>query len=260
MGILNVTPDSFYDGGKHVEIESLIEHSAKMLTQGADFLDIGGASSRPGSKEISANEELTRIIPVIEGIREKHRDVIISVDTFRSKVAHEAIMAGADMINDISAGELDKNMLKTAADLKVPYVMMHMQGRPDTMQARPEYDDVLIDVTQYLSERLNAAKESGITDIIIDPGFGFGKRLHHNYRLLDRLDHLQLLGRPILIGLSRKSMIQNVLDVDAEDALNGTTALNMAALDRGANILRVHDVKEAVECVKLHCALKGLNG
>ncbi|NND93588.1 MAG: dihydropteroate synthase [Flavobacteriales bacterium] len=260
MGIVNITPDSFYDGGQFAELDKAIEYSQKSLNEGADILDIGGASSRPGSKGISLGEEADRIIPLIETLRERNSEVIISVDTYRSEIAKLAINAGADIINDISAGELDDRMISTVAELKVPYIIMHMQGRPETMQVNPEYEDIVLEVTNYLSQRLARCTEAGITDVILDPGFGFGKSVIHNYRLLEHLEHLQLFGRPILVGLSRKSMIQKVLNVDADNALNGTSALHMIALERGAAILRAHDVKEAVECVKLFKKLKSSHG
>ncbi len=256
MGILNVTPDSFYDGGKHKDEKAILKAVEKMLKDGATFIDIGAYSSRPGADEVNENEELKRLIPVIALLVKHFTDINISVDTFRSKVAEEGINAGAALINDISAGKLDPQMLKTIARLRVPYIMMHMRGNPKNMQEFTAYKNVVQEVLLYFSERVESARKLGIHDIIIDPGFGFAKKIEQNYELLRKLNLFQTLNLPVLAGLSRKSMIYKVLKSDADHALNGTTALNMIALSQGANILRVHDVKEAIECVTL---FKNLN-
>ncbi|PCJ66582.1 MAG: dihydropteroate synthase [Bacteroidetes bacterium] len=250
MGILNVTPDSFSDGGKYTDLDSAIMQAEKMVKEGVNILDVGGYSSRPGADEVSVEEELERVVPVIEKLHDVC-DLPISIDTFRSKVARAAVDAGANIVNDISAGEDDELMITTVAELKVPYIAMHKQGVPLTMQDNPEYDNVLKNVFEYLLAKKEECLNAGIVDLIIDPGFGFGKTIEHNYELLRNLNHFQLLGIPILVGLSRKSMIYKVLDSSAEEALNGTSFLHAYALQGGASILRVHDVKEAVECVKL---------
>jgi len=251
MGILNLTPDSFYDGGKNGSIELSINNVKKMLLDGADIIDVGAYSSRPGANHISEQEELDRLIPVLKEIHSQFPDTKISVDTFRSNVAREAVKNGAVIINDISGGDLDTGMWKTVAELKVPYVLMHMQGNPKNMQNNPTYVNVLDDVILALSSKVNKMTQLGIHDIIIDPGFGFGKTLEQNYEILARLNEFQMLGHPMLVGVSRKSMIYNLLDTDAENALNGTTALHMLALERGAKFLRVHDIKEAKEVVAI---------
>lgn len=252
MGILNVTPDSFYDGG-NLETESqLIEQASNMIQSGATILDIGGYSSKPGAKEVSVEEELNRVVPAIQLISSKFPEVILSVDTFRSEVARAAVNAGAALINDISAGDLDSNMFMTVKELQVPYCLMHMQGTPQTMQTKPEYDKVVTEVFYSLAKKVEELKKMGVNDLLIDPGFGFGKTIEHNYELLQNLPHLKLLNLPILVGLSRKSMIYKVLNCTPDEALNGTTALQSFALLRGANILRVHDVKEAQETIYLY--------
>ncbi|WP_289063262.1 dihydropteroate synthase [uncultured Zobellia sp.] len=251
MGILNCTPDSFYDGGKYRDNDSILKQTEKMLNDGATFIDVGGYSSRPGAEHVTEEEELKRMLPLTELLLKHFPDIILSIDTFRSKVAAACLDAGAAMINDISAGKLDDQMLPTVAKHRVPYIMMHMKGTPQTMQQQTTYNDLLVDIISYFSERINAAKALGIVDIVIDPGFGFAKTLKQNYEVLQKLGLFKNLEHPLLIGLSRKSMIYKVLKTDAKNALNGTTALNMAAIMNGANILRVHDVKEAYECVKL---------
>jgi len=252
MGILNVTPDSFYDGG-NLETESqLIEQAFNMIQSGATILDIGGYSSKPGAKEVSVEEELNRVVPAIQLISSKFPEVILSIDTFRSEVARAAVNAGAALINDISAGDLDSNMFMTVKELQVPYCLMHMQGTPQTMQTKPKYNKVVTEVFYSLAKKVEELKKMGINDLLIDPGFGFGKTIEHNYELLQNLPHLKLLNLPILVGLSRKSMIYKVLNCTPSEALNGTTALQSFALLGGANILRVHDVKEAQETIYLY--------
>lgn len=256
MGILNVTPDSFFDGGKNNEAQNALNQVEKMLNQGADFIDVGGISTRPGSAEVSENEELNRVIPIVELILKEFPEVQISVDTYRSKVARESIQAGAAIINDISAGNMDENLLKTVAEMKVPYILMHMQGTPKTMQQNPIYENVLIEVNLFFSEKINELKRLGINDIILDPGFGFGKTVEHNYELMKNLDLIGFDEFPLLVGVSRKSMITRLLDLKPSEALNGTSLLNFYSLQKGAKILRVHDVKEAKEAVKIWETLK----
>lgn len=251
MGILNLTPDSFFDGGVHSSDELIELQVAKMIDEGATFIDVGAYSSRPGADAISEDEELRRIVPVIETLINKFPDLLISIDTFRSKVASECIAAGASMINDISAGHLDPDMMETIARHQVPFIMMHMKGTPQNMQQHTQYDDLIKDINFYFSERINKARSLQIKDIIIDPGFGFAKTLKQNYELLNHLDLLQFHDCPMLIGLSRKSMVYQPLGTSASEALNGTTALHAVGLMKGASMLRVHDVKEAVECVQL---------
>ncbi len=255
MGILNVTPDSFFDGGKYKDEKKVVSQVEKMLNEGATFIDVGAQSSRPGAKLISEKEELERILPIVDLLTDEFPEIILSIDTFRSKVATKCIKAGAVLINDISAGHMDRAMLPTIAQLKVPIILMHMRGKPETMQQQTGYNNLIYDILYYFSERIAKARSLGIHDIIIDPGFGFSKTLEQNYELLQKLDLLGNLRLPLLTGLSRKSMIYKTLDVDAKQALNGTTALNMYALQKGASILRVHDVKEAMECIKLSTAL-----
>ena len=255
MGILNITPDSFYDGGSYKDSETILQQVDKMLNEGATFIDIGAYSSRPGSDFVSEDEELQRLIPVVELILEHYPDALLSIDTFRSNIAIQAIEKGAALINDISAGHLDDNMLQTIAALKVPYVMMHMRGTSQTMQSLTDYEDLLKEILFYFSERIEKTKSLGIIDVICDPGFGFAKTLEQNYELLNRLELFKTFELPILAGLSRKSMIYKLLDSTPQQALNGTTALNMVALQKGASILRVHDVKEAMECIQLNTQL-----
>lgn len=256
MGILNVTPDSFYDGGHYKNDTQLLHQVETILNEGATFVDVGGYSTRPGADDVSVEEELNRILPVIQLILKHFPETLISIDTFRSEVAKSAVEAGAVIVNDISAGHLDQDMLPTVGKLSVPYIMMHLKGTPKTMQQHTDYDDVIKDILSYFAERIHAAHAVQIKDIIIDPGFGFAKTLEQNYILLNRLELLKIADKPILAGISRKSMIYKSINSSAAEALNGTTALNMIALERGASILRVHDVKEAMECVALYKQLK----
>lgn len=251
MGILNITPDSFYDGGQYKNEKDMLLHVEKMLNEGAKFIDVGAYSSRPNADHVSEDEELKRILPIVNSILKEFPETLLSIDTFRSNVAKACIEAGASMINDISAGKLDDNMLQTVADLHVPYIMMHMRGTPKTMQQQTQYDDLLKDILFYFSKQIVAAKALGIVDIIIDPGFGFAKTLEQNFELLNKLDLFKMIEKPLLVGVSRKSMIYKTLQTSAKEALNGTSVLNTVALQKGASILRVHDVKEAVECIKL---------
>ena len=256
MGVLNLTPDSFYDGGSYNNKDRALAQTEKMLLEGATFIDIGGASSKPGSVEISTDVELARVLPVIEEIHKTFPETIISIDTYRSDVAKLAVAAGAAMVNDISGGNLDAKMLKTVGALGVPYVAMHMQGTPQNMQDKPSYDNILTDIRSFFAAKIDAAHKAGVHDIIIDPGFGFGKTLKHNYSLLKNLSSIKMNGIPMLIGVSRKSMIYKLLQTEVTDALNGTTVLNTVALQQGAQILRVHDVKEAHQAVQLIEKLK----
>lgn len=251
MGILNVTPDSFYDGGNLSNEDKIIAKADQMLKEGATILDIGGYSSKPGAEEVSEKEEIERVVPAIKQIISQFPDSIISIDTFRSAVAREAVNAGASIINDISAGDLDTDMFATVRELQVPYCIMHMQGNPKTMQENPTYENVVTEVFFSLSKKVELLRKMGVNDILIDPGFGFGKTIEHNYEILNNLNHFSLMNLPILVGVSRKSMIYKVLQNTPTEALNGTTALNSFALTKGANILRVHDVKEAQETIYL---------
>ncbi|TVZ57550.1 dihydropteroate synthase [Flavobacteriaceae bacterium MAR_2010_105] len=251
MGILNLTPDSFYDGGRYKNDKDFLSQTEKMLNEGATFIDLGAYSSRPNATHISETEELQRLLPVIELLMDNFPEALLSVDTFRSQVARKGIHAGACMINDISAGKLDKNMLPTIASLKVPYVMMHMKGTPQTMQNQTQYTDMMKEILFYFSERITKARALGIIDVIADPGFGFSKTIAQNFELLNNLDRLKMLELPILVGLSRKSLVYKTLNTSSNEALNGTTVLNTIALQKGAHILRVHDVKEAVESIRL---------
>lgn len=256
MGILNATPDSFH-GASRVDVDGALRLAERMLTEGAALLDIGGASSRPGSAEVDAAEELRRVVPVITAVHARFPEALISVDTWRAAVAREAVAAGAGMVNDIGAGMLDPEMLPTVAALHVPYIAMHMQGTPATMQQAPRYGDVAAEVTHFLSERLHACHAAGIADVLVDPGFGFGKTTDHNYTLLRELPRIVALGAPVLVGVSRKRMINEVLGTTPAEALNGTTVLNTIALLNGAAVLRVHDVLEAVQCLRLVQAYRG---
>lgn len=252
MGILNNTPDSFYDGGKYSDsLESVLAQAAKHVEEGASFLDIGGYSTRPGADEISETEELDRVLPVIEALKKNFPDTIISIDTFRASVARQAVKAGAQMVNDISGGDDDPDMFATITELRIPYILMHKKGSPKTMQVDPQYEDVVTEVIEHLSSRLHTLRELGVNDVIIDPGFGFGKTLEHNYRLLHNLRLFRMLGQPVLAGVSRKGMIHRLLKNTPEDALNGTTAAHVLALLQGVSLLRVHDVKEAMEAIKI---------
>ena len=256
MGVLNLTPDSFYDGGSYNNKDRALAQTEKMLLEGATFIDIGGASSKPGSVEISTDEELARVLPVIEEIHKTFPETSISIDTYRSDVAKLAVAAGAAVVNDISGGNLDAKMLKTVGALGVPYIAMHMQGTPQNMQDKPSYDNILTDIRSFFAAKIDAAHKAGIHDVIIDPGFGFGKTLEHNYSLLKNLSSIKMNGIPLLIGVSRKSMIYKLLQAEVTEALNGTTVLNTVALQQGAQILRVHDVKEAHQAVQLIEKLK----
>jgi dihydropteroate synthase len=257
MGILNLTPDSFYDGGLFNNTDRALAQTEKMLQEGATFIDVGGASSKPGAVEISIDEELSRVLPIIEEIHKRFPEAIISIDTYRSIVAKQAVATGAAIVNDISGGNLDAKMLGTVGALwGVPYIAMHMQGKPQNMQDNPSYDNVMVEMRSFFAAKIDEANKAGIHDIIIDPGFGFGKTLDHNYSLLKNLSSIKMDSIPMLIGVSRKSMIHKLLKIEAADALNGTTVLNAIALQQGAQILRVHDVKEAQQAVHLIEKLK----
>jgi dihydropteroate synthase len=256
MGILNVTPNSFYDGGKHMEEKVIMKQVEKMLSEGAAFIDVGGYSSKPNAEEVSEEQELQRILPVVQNIIKEFPNTVISIDTFRSNVAQAAVENGAAIINDISAGNLDGNMMKTVAQLQVPYIMMHMKGTPQAMQSLAHYENIVKEMLFYFSEKIEQARSFGINDLILDPGFGFAKTVEQNFEVLSKLELFQMTELPILAGLSRKSMIYKTLNTSAEFALNGTTSLNTISLLKGAKILRVHDVKEAVECVQLYNQLQ----
>ena len=257
MGIINVTPDSFFSGSRVVLEEEIIKTAARMIEEGADIIDIGGYSSRPGAAEITQEEERTRVITALKAISREFPEAVISIDTFRSGIAAEAVLEyGAGMINDISGGEADAKMFHVVSKLQVPYIMMHMQGVPGTMQDNPVYDDVVADILRWFGERIVTLQSMGVNDIILDPGFGFGKTAVHNFELLRNLSDFSITGLPVLVGVSRKSMIWKTLGITPDEALNGTTVLNTAALLNGADILRVHDVKEAVQAVKLTEKLK----
>lgn len=251
MGILNLTPDSFYDGGWYQTEKSILEKVEKMLLDGATFIDVGAYSSRPNASHISEEEELKRLIPIIDILLKNFPEVLLSIDTFRSKVAQQSIASGACMINDISAGEMDNNMFETIAKLQVPYVIMHMKETPQTMQQNPIYENILTEIMHFFSEKIHRLRKLGVNDLIIDVGFGFGKTLKHNYQLLQHLEYFKHLNLPILTGISRKSMLYKPLNATANEALNATTVANTIALLKGTSILRVHDVKEAVETVKI---------
>lgn len=257
MGIINVTPDSFFSGSRAESEGEIIEKAGMMLEEGADFLDIGGWSSRPGAGEITPEEEMKRVINAVRVVSSEFPEAVISVDTYRSEIAERAILEyGAAMINDIAGGEADRLMFQTVARLQVPYIMMHMQGKPDTMQENPFYEDVTAEIIRWFGERIVKLHSMGVNDIIIDPGFGFGKNIRHNFELLKHLGDFSITGLPLLAGVSRKSMIWKTLGITPEEALNGTTVLNTVALLAGADILRVHDVKEAVQAVKLVNSMK----
>ncbi len=258
MGILNTTPDSFFDGGKFTEENTILERVRQLVTDGAEIIDIGGASSRSGATLVTESEEEARLIPTVELIAKAFPKLIISVDTWRSALAEKAIQKGAHIINDISAGQFDENMFDTVARIQVPYIMMHLQGDVQSMHQKFEYSNLLVDVIQFFQERISGLRKMGLKDIIIDPGFGFSKALADNFLLLKNLNALQILDVPLLIGISRKSMINKTLNISAADSLNGTTVLNTVGLMGGANILRVHDPKEATECIKLFQALARL--
>lgn len=257
MGILNITPDSFYKGSRFGGEKEILSAAERMLEEGADFIDIGGYSSRPGAKDISLEEEKSRVLGAVRFVSKKFPQAIISVDTFRAEVAREAICdCGAHMVNDISGGDSDPKMTELIAELNVPYIIMHMQGTPASMQNNPVYEDVVSEILMWFGKKTVYLRSAGVKDIIIDPGFGFGKNSDHNFILLRRLNELSIAGLPVLVGLSRKSMIWKTLNISPEESLNGTSSLNALALMKGADILRVHDVKEAVETVKLICKVK----
>lgn len=251
MGILNVTPDSFYDGGKFTEERLILENVEKLVSEGAGIIDVGGASSRPGAEFISEETEFQRVIPAIRLIRKYFPEMVVSIDTWRSNIARVAVEEGAGIINDISGGELDPDMFATAGKCRVPYILMHMKGTPKDMQDQPSYTDVTLEVMQYFTRKMNELRKAGVKDILLDPGFGFGKTNEHNYTLLKNLPLFHRLEVPVVCGLSRKSMINKVLKIKAEQALNGTTVLNTIAGLHGAHIFRVHDAREARECLDL---------
>ncbi|HTB32219.1 MAG TPA: dihydropteroate synthase [Bacteroidia bacterium] len=251
MGIVNITPDSFYDGGRYISQGDAIEHAEQIIAEGADIIDLGAASTRPGAEDVGAEEELKRLLPVLDHLVKYHSNVPVSIDTFHSRVAIKTVERGASIINDISGGALDKEMYATLGKLKVPYILMHIQGTPKTMQIEPHYKNVVEEVYAYFSIRIKELRNAGVEQIIIDPGFGFGKNVEHNFSLLRHLNSFKSLGLPIMAGLSRKSMINKVLKTKPENALTGTIALNTIALLYGANILRVHDVKEAKQVIQL---------
>lgn len=257
MGILNITPDSFYAGSRNERPEDWLRAAEKMISEGVDILDIGGQSTRPGSERIPAEEELRRVIPVVEELHQMYPETILSIDTYHSKVALRSVAVGASIVNDISGGEMDPEMIPVVAGLGVPYICMHMQGKPETMQLNPVYEDVVLELLDYFIRKKAACKTAGIHDMIIDPGFGFGKSIEHSFELLKKLSVLKSLELPILAGLSRKSTIWKTLGIQPSDALNGTTVMNTIALLHGADILRVHDVKEAKEAITLVQAMKG---
>lgn len=253
MGILNVNPDSFYDGGNYQSDKAVLKQTEKMLKEGAHFIDVGGASSKPNAPVVTPEEESRRVVGVVESIVKEFPEVVVSIDTFHATVAQQAIDAGAAMVNDVSAGKLDAEMLKTVGLAKVPYVMMHMKGNPQNMQSQTQYNDLPKEIVYFFSERISEAKKHGINDLILDVGFGFSKNINQNFELLKNLGTIgSVLKLPVLAGISRKSMIYKTLEIDPSEALNGTTALHMVALQNGAKILRVHDVKQARECIALH--------
>jgi len=256
MGILNVTPDSFYDGGRFQTDASILEHAEKMISEGADIIDVGGYSSRPGAAEIPETEEKDRVVKAISAIAKHFPGTIISVDTFRSTVAEAAVEAGALMVNDVAGGNLDPQMFQTVARLNVPYILMHMRGNPQTMSSLTQYANLMKEMLDYFHEKIHSLRQFEIKDIIVDPGFGFSKTAEQNFSILQNLEKFSILGKPLLVGLSRKSMVWKTLGVQASEALNGTTSLNTMALLKGANILRVHDVREAREVIKLFTSLQ----
>ncbi len=247
MGILNITPNSFYDGGKYKSDAAFLKHAEEMIAQGADFIDVGAYSSKPSAEFVSEQEEIQRIVPIVAMLQKEFPTTHLSIDTFRAAVAKATVEAGAAIVNDIAAGHLDEAMLETVGQLQVPYIMMHMRGTPQTMQSLTAYSDLVKEVKLYFAERVAKAREHKINDIILDPGFGFAKTLEQNYELMGKMELLSSFDLPLLVGISRKSMIYKLLDITAQEALNGTTVLNTIALQKGANILRVHDVKEAVQ-------------
>lgn len=260
MGVLNVTPDSFFDGGRYNSDNAILTQVAKMVDEGTDIIDVGGYSSRPGAENVPQQEELNRVIHAISLIIKRFPDVYISVDSFRSEVAYAAVQEGACIINDISSGELDPDMFSTVARLNVPYVAMHMRGNPLNMNQYTHYDNLIKEIADFFHQKVEALHKHGVKDVIIDPGFGFSKTVEQNFELLNRLDYFGILGKPVMAGLSRKSMIWKTLAINPDDAMNGTTSVNTIALLKGASILRVHDVRPAVEAVKLVMALKSHAG
>lgn len=256
MGILNITPDSFFSGSRVPDVNNLLTRAEKMLAEGADFLDVGGYSSRPGAAHITETEELQRVVPAVEALVREFPEAFISIDTFRAPVARAALQAGAALVNDISAGRLDPTMRATVAHHQVPFIAMHMRGTPQDMQQQAHYENLLFELVDYFQRTVTECYQAGIKDVIVDPGFGFAKTVAHNFELLANLERLHVLDMPILVGVSRKSMIWRTLDTDAAGALNGTTALHMVALQQGADILRVHEVKEATEAVTLFQQIK----
>lgn len=259
MGIINTTPDSFYEPSRRQSIDGLLKQAEQMINDGAAILDVGGQSTRPGSELVGEEEELKRVVPAIEAILKHFPGLFVSIDTYYSRVAQESVTAGASIINDISAGSIDMNMISVAAGLQVPYILMHMQGTPQTMQRSPHYENVTREVLDFFIAKTEELKKAGIKDIIIDPGFGFGKTIAHNFELLRNLDLFKMLNRPLLVGISRKSTIYKTLDITVDQALNGTTVLNTIGLMNGASIIRVHDVKEASEAIKLVMAVQEEN-
>ena len=251
MGILNVTPDSFYDGGFYDNQKKVIDQVEKMINDGASIIDIGGYSSRPGADNISPDVELARVLPIVKLIKERFSKILISIDTFRSEVAKQCVENGADIINDISGGSLDSKMFETVAKLNVPYIIMHMRGNPSNMMDKTNYENIIDEMENYFSKKIELAKSFGINDIIIDPGFGFAKTTKQNFDILKNLTYLKKLDKPLLVGVSRKSMIYKTLNLSPIDSLNGSTVLHTILLLKGANIIRVHDVKEASECIRL---------
>lgn len=258
MGILNITPDSFYDGGRYNSTGSAVQRAMQMVADGADILDIGGMSTRPGAKTISIEEELDRVLPVLSAVREALPKVLLSIDTVHGAVARAAVRAGAHLINDVSAGSLDPDIMQAAADTGAPYILMHMQGTPENMQAAPTYQDVAMEVMQFLVEKARQLRNMGVGDIIVDPGFGFGKTLEHNYTLLKKFEALHTIGLPLMAGVSRKSMVCRLLQLKPEQALNGSTVLHTMLLQKGVHVLRVHDVREAAEAIAIVEAAGGI--
>jgi len=255
MGIINTTPDSFYSGSRVGGIDAVLQKTEQMINDGADIIDIGGQSTRPNSKRITVNEESERVIPFVEAVHKNFPQTIISIDSFYAMVVKNAVAAGASIVNDVSAGTIDENLVPTVASLKVPYVLMHMKGDPQTMQQNPAYNNVVLDVFDFLNQKIDQLHSAGIVDIIVDPGFGFGKTIKHNFELLNGLNFFRQLSKPVLVGMSRKATVYKTLGVNSEEALNGTTVLNAIALLNGASILRVHDVKEAKQAIQLVQAL-----
>lgn len=256
MGILNVTPDSFYDGGFYDNQKKVIDQVEKMINDGASIIDIGGYSSRPGADNISPDVELARVLPIVKLIKERFSKILISIDTFRSEVAKQCVENGADIINDISGGSLDSKMFETVAKLNVPFIIMHMRGNPSNMMDKTDYENIIEEMENYFSKKIELAKSFGVNDIIIDPGFGFAKTTKQNFDILKNLTYLKKLDKPLLVGVSRKSMIYKTLNLSPIDSLNGSTVLHTISLMKGANIIRVHDVKEANECIRLVTELK----